>query len=72
MYIKNLNKKYREKWKNAYLIVKSARASRALRVGPGPQLILARFAHPTPLRYVGKISEKISGPPPPLTKCWIR
>ena len=30
-------------------------------VGPGPQPILASFAHPTPLCYVSKISEKISG-----------
>ena len=31
MYIKNLKKKYQEKWDNAYLIVKNVRASRALR-----------------------------------------
>ena len=28
MYIKNLKKKYQEKWENAYLIVKNARASK--------------------------------------------
>ena len=31
MYIKNLKKEYQEKWENAYLIVKNATASRALR-----------------------------------------
>ena len=31
MYIKYLKKKYQEKWENAYLIVKNARASGALR-----------------------------------------
>ena len=35
------------------------------KVGSQPQPILARFTHPTPLRYVGKISERISAPPPP-------
>ena len=64
MYIKNLKKKYQEKWENAYLIVKNARASRALRAGPGPQPILACFTCSTPLPYVGKFSENISGPPP--------
>ena len=34
------------------------------KVGPGPRPILAHFAHVTPLHYVGKISEKISGAPP--------
>ena len=31
MYINNFEKKYQEKWENAYLTVKNARASRALR-----------------------------------------
>ena len=31
MYIKILKKKYQEKWENAYLRVKNARAPRALR-----------------------------------------
>ena len=31
MYLKNLKKKYQEKWENAYLIVKNARTSRSLR-----------------------------------------
>ena len=31
MYIKKLKKKYQEKWENACLTVKNARASRALR-----------------------------------------
>ena len=64
MYIKNLKKKYQEKWENTYLIVKSARASRALKRGPGPQPVLAHFTHPTLLCYVGKISEENSGTPP--------
>ena len=54
MYIKNLKKKYQEKWENAYLIVKNARASRALRMALEYWPILARFARPPPLRYVGK------------------
>ena len=64
MYIKNLKKKYQEKWENPYLIVKNARASRALRraLDPPPP-ILACFAHLTPFRYVGKIWEKFLGPP---------
>ena len=63
--LKNLKKKYQEKWENAYLIVKNARASRALRqvLDPG-QYFTARFAPQTSLHYVGKISEKISGTPP--------
>ena len=36
MYIKNLKKKYQEKWENAYLIVKNAKASRALRQALDP------------------------------------
>ena len=32
---------------------------------------IVRFARPTLLHYVGKISEKNSWPPP-LTKSWIR
>ena len=31
MYIKNLKKKYHEKWEKAYLPVNTARASRVLR-----------------------------------------
>ena len=46
MYIKKLKKKYQKKWENAYLIVKNARASRALSLralDPGP-LTQVRFA----------------------------
>ena len=65
MYTKKLKKKYQEKWENAYLIVKNARASRALRQALDPgQYFMARFTHQTLLHYVGKISEKISGAPP--------
>ena len=32
-------------------------------MGPGPQPILASFAHLTPLCYADKISEKMSGAP---------
>ena len=39
-------------------------------MGPGPWPILVRFARLTPLRYVGKISEKFLGPP--LDQSWIR
>ena len=38
---------------------------------PGPQPILAHFTHLTLLRYICKISGKISAPPP-LTRYWIR
>ena len=61
-----LKKKCQEKWENAYLRVKNARASRALRQALDPQPILAHFACLTLLCYIGKISEKILGPP--LTK----
>ena len=53
--LKKLKENYQEKWENAYLTVKNAR-------GVGPQPILAGFAHQTPLRYVGKILQKISVP----------
>ena len=54
--IKKLKKKYQEKWENAYLIVKNARASRALRWAlDSGQYYMAH--------YVGNISETISGPP---------
>ena len=33
------------------------------KMGLGPQPILARFARLTPLCYIGKILEKIQGPP---------
>ena len=36
MYIKKFEKKYQEKWENAYLRVKNARASRALRLALDP------------------------------------
>ena len=32
-------------------------------MGTGHRPILARFGHPISLRYIGKISDKISGPP---------
>ena len=71
MYIKNLKKKYQEKWENAYLIVKNARASRALRwaLDPGRYWLasLARLHFATSAKsrkkFLGKISEKISGAP---------
>ena len=57
-------KKYQEKWENTYLIVKNARASRALRQALDPgQYFMAHFVCQISLHYVGKISEKISGPP---------
>ena len=39
------------------------KSSQGPKVGPGPRPILARFARPTPLRYVGKISRKFLPPP---------
>ena len=53
--LKNLNKKYQEKWENAYLRVKNARASRALRLALDPgQYWLAMLA---------KSGENFLGPP---------
>ena len=63
MYIKNLKKKYQEKWENAYLIVKNARASRALRQALDPgQYWLASL---TQLHFAAspKSREKFPGPP---------
>ena len=62
--LKILKKKYQEKWENAYLRVKNARASRALRwaLDPG-QYWLALLAR---LRFAtsAKSREKFLGPPP--------
>ena len=70
MYIKNFEKKYQEKWENAYLTVKNARASRALRraLDPG-QYWLASLPR---LRFatLAKSREKFLATP--LTKSWIR
>ena len=67
MYIKNFEKKYQEKWENAYLRVKNARASRALRraLDPG-QYWLTSLAR---LRFAmsAKSREKFL-----VTKSWIR
>ena len=67
---------FQEKWENEYLRVKNARASRALRwaLDPG-QYWLASLTQ-TLLRYVGKISGKIFGPPldqilDPLLGLWF-
>ena len=63
MYIENFEKRYQEKWENAYLKVKNARASRALRqaLDPGqywlPLLARLRFA------TSAKSREKILAPP---------
>ena len=69
MYIKNFEKKYQEKWENAYLRVKNARASRALRwaLDPG-QYWLTLFAR---LHFAtsAKSWEKMLPLP---TKSWIR
>ena len=71
MYIKKLKKKYKEKWKNAYLIVRNVRASRALRRALDPsQYYTARFARLTSLAQLrfatsAKSRKKILGPPWP-------
>ena len=61
--LNNLKKKYQEKWENAYLRVKNARASRALRraLNPG-QYWLALLAR---LRFAtsAKSQKKFLGPP---------
>ena len=63
MYIKILKKKYQEKWENAYLRVKNARAPRALRqaLDPGQYWLasLARLRFATSAR-----SRENFGPPP--------
>ena len=51
--------------------MKTPKASGALRRAPDPMPKYARFARPTPLRYVGKIGRTQAGDPP-LTKSWIR
>ena len=59
-----LEEKYQDKWENAYLIVKNARAFKARRQALDPsQYYIAHLACLTSLRYVGKISEKNSAPP---------
>ena len=63
MYIKILKKKYQKKWENAYLIVKNCKTFQGPKAGPGSWPILACFAHPTPLYYISKISEKFLAPP---------
>ena len=70
---KKLKKKYQEKWENAYLIVKNARASRALRwaLDPGPWPILCsslrspNFTSLAQLRFAmsAKFRKKILPPP---------
>ena len=48
-------KSYQENLENTYLAMKTPKASGALRQAPDPTPRYARFTHPTPLRYVGKI-----------------
>ena len=64
MYIIKIEEKVPGKVGECIFDSKKCKSFQGPKVGPGPQLILARFAHLTPLRYVGKISEKISGGPP--------
>ena len=61
--LKNLKKKYQEKWENAYLRVKNARASRTLRQALDPsQYWLTSL---TQLRFAtsAKSRDKFLGPP---------
>ena len=62
--LKILKKKYQEKWENAYLRAKNARASRALRQALDPcqywLALLARLCFATS----AKSQEKFLGPPP--------
>ena len=44
--------------------MKTSKASGALRWAPDPTPRYARFARPTPLRYVGKIWRTRAGAPP--------
>ena len=70
MYIKILKKKYQEKWENAYLRVKNARAPRALRRALDPcQYWLASLAQ---LRFAMLARSRENFWPPLLTKSWIR
>ena len=43
--------------------IKRCKSFQDPKADPGPWLILAHFAHPTPLRFVGKISGKLFGFP---------
>ena len=64
--LNNLKKKHQEKWENAYLTVKNARASRA---HPRPQLTLPGFTCGLCFPTSAKSWKKILGPP--LTNSWI-
>ena len=67
---KNMRKKHQEKWENAYLTVKHARTSRALRQALDlGQYLLALFAW---LRFTTSAKSQKQFLGPPLTKFWIR
>ena len=62
--------KYQEKWENAYLRVKNATASRALRQTLDPaQYWLALLAR---LHFATSAKSRKKFLAPPLTKSWIR
>ena len=65
MYTKKFKKKYQEKWENAYLIVKNARASRPQPIFYG-SLCSPDFA----ALHRQNLRKNFWGPP--LTKFWIR
>ena len=69
MYIKNLKKKYQEKWENAYLRAKNPRASRALRRALDPSHYWLTFAHSDSASLCRQnLRKHFWGPP--LTKSW--
>ena len=56
-------KSYQENLENTYSAMKTPKASRPLRWVPDSTPRYARFAHLTPLRYVGKIGRTRAGAP---------
>ena len=74
--LNNLKKKYQEKWENAYLTVKNARASRALRwaLDPGQYWLasLARLCFATSAKsrkkFLGSPLDQILDPLVPMLK----
>ena len=67
--LKNLKKKYQEKWENAYLRVKNARASRALRWALDPGQYWLTSLNQLCFATSAKSREKFLAPA--LTKSWI-
>ena len=63
MYIKIFEKKVPGKVGECICDSYKCKSFQGPEAGPGPQPILAHFAHPTMLRYIGKILGKFLAPP---------